>query len=78
LAPALTVIYGLKQIAQDGVALPAPLSIVTGGLVGVRFVRRQRRLAAPLVELALFGDRTLDVSLSVLTLGAFALGGARS
>jgi hypothetical protein len=29
-----------KQIAQDGVALPAPLSIVTGGVVGVRFVRR--------------------------------------
>jgi hypothetical protein len=35
-------------------------------------------LADPLVELALFGDRTFEVSLNVPTLGAFALGGARS
>src|SRR5687768_8626368 len=37
----LGVVYGLKEIAQDGVAPMPVLSIVTGLLVGALFVRRQ-------------------------------------
>jgi|SRR5215207_992066 len=44
----LAVIYGLKEIAQDGAGSIAALSIAAGLAVGVTFVRRQRRLADPL------------------------------
>ncbi|MCI0355021.1 MAG: MFS transporter, partial [Acidobacteria bacterium] len=50
----LAVIYGLKQTAQDGFgALPAA-SILAGLAVGLLFLRRQRRLADPLIDLRLF------------------------
>ena len=40
----LVVIFGLKQIAQDGLA-PAPMATIVVGLaVGSLFVRRQLRL----------------------------------
>jgi DHA2 family multidrug resistance protein-like MFS transporter len=54
LAAVLTVIYGLKRIAQDGVSAVALASIAAGAAVGVTFVRRQRRLADPLIDLRLF------------------------
>jgi DHA2 family multidrug resistance protein-like MFS transporter len=41
----LAVVYGLKQIAQDGVAV-VPVPAIAGGLgVGALWVRRQRQLA---------------------------------
>jgi MFS transporter, DHA2 family, multidrug resistance protein len=40
-------IYGLKQIAQDGIGWLPVVSILVGVAVGVAFVRRQRRLADP-------------------------------
>ncbi|WP_346280658.1 hypothetical protein [Pseudonocardia sp.] len=41
----LAVVYGLKQIAQDGVSV---VPAVAGGLgVGALWVRRQRQLADP-------------------------------
>src|SRR5918999_4708589 len=45
LTAVLTMIYGLKQIAQDGVSMKAILSIVLGLTLAVLFVRRQRTLA---------------------------------
>jgi DHA2 family multidrug resistance protein-like MFS transporter len=50
----LAVIYGLKQIAQDGVGRASTLSILAGVGVGVAFVRRQHALADPLIDLRLF------------------------
>src|SRR5687768_5284674 len=47
LAAVLAVIYGLKQIAQDGPGWLPTLSIVAGLAVGVAFVRRQLTLADP-------------------------------
>jgi MFS transporter, DHA2 family, multidrug resistance protein len=70
LAAVLAVIFGLKQIAQDGLsALPA-LAIVGGVALGTVFVRRQLTLADPLIDLRLFG--LPDFSASVAT---YALGG---
>lgn len=63
----LTVIYGLKQTAVDGPVLLPSASLVAGTLVGVLFVRRQRRLSEPLIDLHLFAERTLLVSLVALT-----------
>jgi DHA2 family multidrug resistance protein-like MFS transporter len=75
LAAVLAVIYGLKQIAEDGLAVLPVLLIVAGLGAGVVFVRRQRTLADPLIDLALFGKRTFSVSLGALTLGAVVMMG---
>jgi DHA2 family multidrug resistance protein-like MFS transporter len=71
LAAILAVIYGLKQTAQDGFgALPAA-SILAGLAVGLLFLRRQRRLADPLIDLRLFRIPTFNVSLATNVLAVF-------
>jgi DHA2 family multidrug resistance protein-like MFS transporter len=54
LTAVLAMIYGLKRIAQDGVDLVSVAFVVAGLLVGRAFIRRQRALADPLIDLALF------------------------
>lgn len=54
LAAVLSAIYGLKRIAQDGVDPIAIAFVVAGITLGVMFVRRQQRLADPLIDLKLF------------------------
>ena len=71
LAAMLLVVYGLKQIAQDGVATPPLLAIAAGVVLGIVFVRRQRTLADPLIDLALFGDRVFVAALAVYGLAIF-------
>ena len=71
LAAVLPVIYGLKQLAQDGLGWPPALSIVAGLALGVVFVRRQQRLADPLLDLRLFANRAFSASLVTNTLSFF-------
>jgi MFS transporter, DHA2 family, multidrug resistance protein len=54
MAAVLGVIYGLKDIAQDGPGTLAVVSILAGLAAGVAFVARQRRLADPMIDLGLF------------------------
>src|SRR5258707_1366201 len=57
LAAVLAVIYGLKHIAQNGFGwLPASI-ILAGLVVGYVFVRRQKTLVDPLIDLRLFRVR---------------------
>jgi MFS transporter, DHA2 family, multidrug resistance protein len=72
LVAVLLIIYGLKRIAQDGVSAVAIASIVAGAAIGVVFVRRQRQLADPLIDLRLFSIPTFRASL-VLYGGAILL-----
>jgi DHA2 family multidrug resistance protein-like MFS transporter len=65
----LAAVYGLKQIAQDGLEWPSVAAIVGGLGVGYAFVRRQGRLADPLIDLSLFRRPTFSASLAVYTLG---------
>jgi MFS transporter, DHA2 family, multidrug resistance protein len=71
LAAVLTMIYGLKQIAQEGVSIKAVLSIVAGVVIGVQFVRRQLALADPLIDMRLF--RTPAFAASLATYGVTIL-----
>ena len=71
LVAVLAVIYGLKEIAQDGVGWTAGLFIVFGLVVGAAFVSRQRRLTTPLIDLHLFRVPAFDAALSANTFGFF-------
>jgi DHA2 family multidrug resistance protein-like MFS transporter len=71
LTAVLSVIYSLKRIAEGGPAWQPALSILAGVAVGFAFVRRQRRLADPLIDLGLFRVPAFNASLVTYTLGTF-------
>jgi len=76
LAAVLAAIFGLKQIAQDGIGPLGVASILVGLAVGAAFVRRQRRLADPFIDLALFKAPGFSTSLATYGLGiVFVFGG---
>jgi DHA2 family multidrug resistance protein-like MFS transporter len=62
----LPAIYGLKEIARDGWRTSSALVVVAGVLVGGVFVRRQRRLASPLLDLRLFANRSFRSTLAMM------------
>jgi DHA2 family multidrug resistance protein-like MFS transporter len=67
----LAVIFGLTQIAQEGLGLLPIASIVFGLLVGVVWVRRQTQLADPMIDVALFRLPTFKAALVVNFLAIF-------
>ena len=71
LAAVLAVIYGLKQFAQDGQLLTWAGPSLAGLAIGVAFVRRQKRLEDPLIDLALFRIPKFSVSVSSNALTGF-------
>ncbi|MFD1540569.1 MFS transporter [Nonomuraea guangzhouensis] len=75
LAAILPVIYGLKDIARNGVNPVALAAVVFGAAAGVVFVRRQRRLVSPLLDLRLFGNRAFAATLAILSLGGVVMSG---
>jgi DHA2 family multidrug resistance protein-like MFS transporter len=75
LAAILPAIYGLKELAAGGMAWLPALSVVAGVAIGVAFVRRQRALPDPLLDVRLFSNRTFSAALGVLLAGMAALGG---
>ena len=76
LAAVLLVIYGLKQLVQDGLGWPPALSTAAGVAVGVVFLRRQRTLADPLLDLRLFRSPAFSASLTTYMLGILVVFGA--
>jgi DHA2 family multidrug resistance protein-like MFS transporter len=75
LVAVLAVIYGLKRLAADGVGVLPVATIVAGIFVGILFVRRQQRLADPLIDLGLFRIRELSASLITYLLTVFVFFG---
>lgn len=47
-------VFGLQEIAERGFSLSYAVVVLTAGVLGAWFVRRQRRLANPLLDLDLF------------------------
>ncbi len=76
LAAVLLVIYGLKRVAEHGLGWVPAFTIVTGLAVGAAFLRRQRALAHPLIDLRLFRSRAFSASLAVYLLGTLVAFGA--
>jgi DHA2 family multidrug resistance protein-like MFS transporter len=76
LVAVLSVIYGLKRIAEDGVAWLPVLSIVAGLALGVAFLRRQGTLTDPLIDLRLFRIPAFSASLGTYLMETFVAFGA--
>jgi DHA2 family multidrug resistance protein-like MFS transporter len=72
LTAVLLVIYGLKQVAENGLGWLSVLSVVVGLAIGFAFIQRQRSLADPLLDLRLFRVPAFSASLATYTLGIFA------
>ncbi|MHA7291370.1 MFS transporter [Arthrobacter sp. MDT3-24] len=69
------VVYGIKELATDGVGA-APVGLVSFGLaMGVVFVRRQQRLASPLLDMSLFGNRVFSTAITANVLALFSFNG---
>src|SRR5262245_9572207 len=72
----LTPVYGLKQAAVEGLGPLAAASVVAGLVLAALFVRRQRVLADPLVDLSLFANRSFTSGLALYTLSILTVFGA--
>lgn len=71
----LAIVYGLKEIAQDGIAAVPLLAILVGIVLGIAFVYRQLHLASPIIDVALFRIRAFSASLGTYLLGIFVVVG---
>ncbi|ROP41724.1 MFS transporter [Saccharothrix texasensis] len=71
----LPVVYALKETAKDGVSVLNAVVLAAGVAVGVVFVRRQRGLADPVLDLRLFRVRAFSAAVGVMLVGALTMGG---
>ena len=68
LAAILPAVYGVKELARDGVR-PVPVAALVAGLaVGYVFVKRQRALRDPLVDFSLFAAKAFRTTLGGMLL----------
>src|SRR5438128_1183384 len=72
LVAVLAVIYGLKQVAQDGLGWMPALPIAAGLAVGGVFLARQQELPDPLIDVRLFRVPAFSAALATNTLALFA------
>ena len=75
LVAVLAVIFGCKQIAQEGIGWPAIATIMAGLAVGVVFTRRQLTLTDPMIDLRLFRNRRFSTALAVNLVSIFVVVG---
>lgn len=75
LAAILPTVYAVKHASAHGVDASTAILLAFGAVTGVMFVRRQRRLTSPLLDVSLFTDRTFSAALVVLLIGLAGVGG---
>lgn len=70
----LPVIFGLKESDREGLNAMEIVSIAVGLIFGWLFLRRQRRLAAPMLDLTLFRNKTFSVALTMTIVAGLMAG----
>jgi MFS transporter, DHA2 family, multidrug resistance protein len=75
LGTVLPVIYGIKEIAASGLTPARAGWIAAGTAVGIAFLRRQARAAAPMIELRMFRSRGFTGSVAMSVVSMFAIVG---
>jgi DHA2 family multidrug resistance protein-like MFS transporter len=68
LAAVLPVVYGVKEMAAHALGVAPALALLGGCLVAVLFVRRQLRLADPMIDIRLLRSRGFGAALGVQTM----------
>jgi DHA2 family multidrug resistance protein-like MFS transporter len=59
----LPTIYGIKELAKEGIELFPAASLLIGIGFGIAFVRRQNRIESPLLDMSLLRNRTIGGSI---------------
>lgn len=72
----LATVYGIKLFAHSGLSIEVGIAVVAGLLIGAVFVRRQHRLEAPLIDLALFQRPAFSAAIAVNIFGFFVAFGS--
>ncbi len=75
LAAMLPAVYAIKHVATHGVDVQVLAAVLLGGGSTVAFVRRQLRLAEPLLDMRLFTTRAFSAALAILLTGLIGFGG---
>lgn len=70
----LPFVFAFKEAAKDGWGVFPVAALAVGLVFGGIFIRRQRALQSPLVDLQLFRSRAFSVGLGVLLVGALTQG----
>jgi len=71
----LAVVYAIKELVGHGPTAAAGTAVLVGVTAGVLFVRRQRRIADPLVDIGLFANRAFSGALGSQLIALIALTG---
>lgn len=71
----LAIIYGVKRVSVDGPTWVSVGAIGAGMIVGAVFVRRQRQLTDPLIDLSLFSVPAFSASLATYMLSLLVMFG---
>jgi DHA2 family multidrug resistance protein-like MFS transporter len=66
------IVYAVKHVAGSGMDASVPVAALVGLVSGVVFVRRQRRLAHPLVDVSLFRVPAFAGAVAAETIAIFA------
>jgi MFS transporter, DHA2 family, multidrug resistance protein len=72
----LAMIYGMKRTAEHGPDAYAAVAVIASLLLGGLFVRRQKRLADPMIDLRLFRSPQFSAALAVNVIAIFAAFGS--
>ncbi len=71
----LLAIFGIKQIAQNGWTILPLLCILAGFVIARIFVKRQKSITDPLIDLSLFKQRGFSVALAAIFICLFSWSG---
>ncbi|MFI9455847.1 MFS transporter [Amycolatopsis sp. NPDC052450] len=72
----LPLVYAIKHAATHGFDTQSTATLAASAVFTLVFVRRQRRLSDPLLDVALFTNRSSGTALGVLLVGLVGVGGA--
>lgn len=75
IAAMLGIVYAIKHGAQDGIDATTTATATAGIVLGLLFLRRQRRGRDPLIDITLFAERAFSAAVLVQFLVIFALTG---
>ncbi|MGO1768785.1 MAG: MFS transporter [Microbacterium sp.] len=70
------IVYAIKQLAGGGFGPDGAVAIVVGAAAGIAFVRRQKRLPSPLIDVALFRIPSFSGAVAINFISVFAMSGA--